>query len=534
MARITSRPTTVSVIPPMQVSALDVTAEDPTNPQALYGVAGIGPLREIKHHALLENTLPGYVTPPDANKKLFLFGGDWTDAWPGPNTPGFPPATWQSYVDGRQEMWFAELSSAALAGGTLRFKLAQNFYSNYPWSGSGGYFGPGRPGGGATPQKGPYAPDALGFVMDRRGEFWMGPCNVGYSPINVDSEMAGETFQYWAPVYKWNMPGLHPVTGVRLGNGWTRPNQNRLKSPGAQGLAGTDFDVGLTTDSETLGVGRPSRTAYDPVTDALCVMGVQSSATELYFALYRFPCTPTAGVHTWTRTVLPSLPLAQVGLSNATGGFVDSTERKNGLISNQVVCNGKLYFTLIGDFPVASGGNVAANRSHLSWLFCVDLANPTAAAPRWVPYPAQQSWWLRLWDGPQGALAHSLGKAPGTPAQYRSLTAVDRYIVAGPDRWTKVDQDPFIWAYDTVLGTYRLWPAPQSVALTNGGHDWPNGIFTLAAVPSLGEVWLGGCGTENDLPDSQPLLTSYNLHDWSRAKIGGQWAGRRIIRFKVA
>ena len=328
-----------------------------------------------------------------------------------------PTPYWSS--DGRQEMWFADVGTTALNSGTVRFKLAQNYYHNYPWDGTGGYFGPGRPGGGAGPQRGPFMPDGLGLVVDKRGEFWMGPCAVGYTSVTGDA--AGESFQYWAPMYKWNMPGLHS-NGVRRGNGWTRPNQNRLKSPGSGGQPGTDFDVGVFTDSEFLGVGRPNTSAYDPTSDAIYVVGVGGSSTTLNVALYKFPCVPQAGQHTWTREALSPKALSDLGLPNATSGPQAYGDRAgSGCIANTVVCNGKLYFTFVTSYGVPSGsGNATSTLRKIAWIISVDLSTK---AVDWVPFPSVMNWWLRPFDGPQAADAHNV-TSPGTPAQYRSLKAV--------------------------------------------------------------------------------------------------------------
>jgi hypothetical protein len=376
-------------------------------------------------------------------------------------------------------------------------------------------------------------PDALGFVVDKRGDFWAGPCNVGYSQVTGDA--AGESFQYWAPMYKWNMPGLHS-NGVRLGNGWSRPDQNRLKNPLSGGTAGVHFDVGVTTDSEMCGWGRPNTTAYDPVTDKLYVVGIQMSNTEIRVALYWMSLDPAVvasqgGQYRWVRESLAPLPLQSVGVSATVTSNADWLgDRKNANVSNVAVVNGALYFSFVQTLGVTSGGNYNSTTLRKSWILSVDL---TSKAVGWVPYPAAMDWWLRTWDGPLVAL----GAHPLTTAQYRSLKGVGNKLVLGPDAAShNVTRDPWICVYDTVSKAWTLFDVPANYSLTNGGHDWPNSIFSLVAMPSVGEVWLAGQGaidgTAGDADDT--FRQDNGLHNPKRFQsTSGQWTGRRIIRFKV-
>jgi hypothetical protein len=495
------------------VSALDVEAESPIDSSRTLG---IGPLRSIKHHAIIDNQSgkdPSQYS--DAERKIFLFSGDWDDGWPTTQRTDYP-SNQHWGATGRQEMWFADVSSGSLGAGKVRFKLAQNMYHNYPWNGSSGYLSP-------APQRGPFMPDALGFVVDKRGDFWMGPCDVGYTGLTGD--VAGESMSTWAPMYKWKMPGVHPTTGVRLGNGWTRPQQNRLKSMSG-GTQGVDWDVGQFSDSEQRGWGRPSTSAYDPTTDKIYVVGVAGGASSLQIWLYSFPCLPTNGQHLWTREQLAPKPMGELGVSNATG--VAGTYG-SGAICNTVYCNGSIYFTYMAALGVASGGNASGTLLRKSWILKVNL---TTKAVDWVPYPSTMNWWLRPFDGPQAAA----GYAPLTPGQYRSLEAVGNKLVMGPEAWHKVAEDPWIAVYDTQAKNWTLFNPPASYALTNGGHDYPNSIFSLVAMPSLGEVWLAGksSGVYSATDPYEIWLQANGLHqgDAYQAK-NGVWLGRRIIRFKV-
>lgn len=527
-------------------TTINITAEDPTNTSATFGTGGHGPFRSGKHFGVIESYVSGLTA--DADKKITLFSGDWSDAFPYNQRADYPPAPYWS-DDGRQEMWDAAIDATTLASGTLRFKLAQNAYHNYPWNGSTGYSGAGGF-GGVEPQRGPFMPDGLGFIIDKRGQHWMGPCTDAYDQ-NRFSEVAGETCDVfganqntttlptytlkWAPMYQWTKPGLHG-NGIRLGNGWTRPNQTRIKSPGLGGQPGTDFDVGIASDSEFLGLGRPNTSAYDPVTDAIYVVGINGTSTQTTVILYKFPCVPTGGVHTWTRTPLTPITLKSIGLPNATSVPMNYGDRAgSGTISNTVYCNGKIYFTFVTGYTVPSGyGNATDTFRKIAWILSVDLRNGNAVG--WLPFPEAMNWWVRNHDGPYSRLGQDAGVYPGTVAQYRSMKAVNNKLVLGPDAYHKVATDPWICVYDTVTGTWKLWEPPANYAITNGGHDWPHSWMNFAAVPSLGEAWsLGQGALGGSFGDAEDTFRiTYGLHRPNAfEQSSGQWVGRRAIRFKV-
>jgi hypothetical protein len=532
----------IKVLRPLEtVSAINVETENPANTSTTIS----GPLLAIKHHAIIENFNDGY-NPGQASRRITLFGGDWDNGWPSSTRADYPPigVAWNN-SDGRQEMWDADVSDAVLASGTIRLKLAQNFYHNYPWNGSTGYSGAGGF-GGVEPQRGPYMPDGLGFVIDKRGEYWMGPCDVGYTAPLGDA--AGEQFAAWAPMYKWTKPGVHPVSGIRLGNGWTRPSQNRLKRRGAANGGYTtpaDWDVGIASDSEAVGWGRPNNSAYDPVNDCIWVVGVNvSGGSTMTVALYKFPCVPTSGTHTWTRHVLATVSLKVLGGPDNGTGNASTGSTGDGDICNTVYCNGNLYFTHTQMFYVPAESNwqningyTNSTTRRMGRIIKVNLngTTPASSTLEWVPFPEACNWWLRTYDGPEGGEAASLGYSPLTTSQYRSLKAVGTKLVAGPDGDMKVAIDPWICVYDTMTKTWTTFNPPASFPLTNGGHDWPHSIFSLTAMPSLGEVWLTGKGAPGPLGDAQDIwrqskgmlrTTAYQVQT-------GQMVGRRIIRFKI-
>lgn len=528
-------------------SVLNVQTEDPTNPANTIGQNGIGPLRSIKHHAIIENFNDQY-NPGAANRRITLFSGDWTDKWPSHNNRSDYPPIAAGYGfqndDGRQEMWDADVSGIPAIGtdGNIRFKLANNFYHDYPWSGSTGYSGVGGF-GGVEPQKGPYAPDGLGFVIDKRGDYWMGPCNVGYTPDFGAAN--GESFTNWDPIYKWNKPGVH-TNGVRYGNGWTRPNQTRLRNR----YASTGYDIGVP--GENPGWGRPNTTAYDPVNDCLWVVavnvGVSGGDASIGVVLYRFPCVPTGGTHTWERYPLTTVLAKNVGgpYETVTGHSLTGSGG-DGDICNTVYCNGSIYFTHLHHFwvsPNANWQNLSGYWSdtwkNVARILRVQLnpGNFASSTVSWLPFPQAQNWWMRTWDGPNAAEAYAVGGYSGTPAQARSLKSVNNKLVMGPGPSSKVAVDPWISVYNTA-GTPSAWvnsQPPASYPLTNGGHDWPKSLFSVVAMPSLDEVWLAG-NVSDDISPGGAVDNFHIAHGMHRRNAyeaaSGLFVGRRIIRLKV-
>jgi hypothetical protein len=168
----------------------------------------------------------------------------------------------------------------------------------------------------------------------------------------------------------------------------------------------------------------------------------------------------------------------------------------------------------------------------IAWIISIDLATKTVD---WVPFPTTHNWWLRLFDGPEAAEAHALSYAPLTPAQNRSLKAVGDKLVIGPDQAIKVAEDPWIWVYDTNTKAWTSFSPPSSYSLTNGGHDWPNSVFSLVAMPSLGEVWLAGSLAANEVGSSFDLWKqSKGMHRREAYEATSKlYCGRRIVRFKV-
>ena len=164
-----------------------------------------------------------HVRFAEHNGFLYQHSGDYA-GFPRQQRSDYPPNPYWG-ENQRQDMWRASL--APNATGRIEWELSQNFYHNYPWNGSAGRLSP-------EPQRGPFMPDALGWVVDKRGDFWSGPWGSGYTGVTGDA--AGLAPEY-AAMFKWNMPGVHS-NGIRLGDGWTLPPQDRLgidvSNPGAR------------------------------------------------------------------------------------------------------------------------------------------------------------------------------------------------------------------------------------------------------------------------------------------------------------
>jgi hypothetical protein len=117
----------------------------------------------------------------------------------------------------------------------------------------------------------------------------------------------------------------------------------------------------------------------------------------------------------------------------------------------------------------------------------------------WIPFPENQNWWLRQFDGPDALIDTNFAD---TPAQYRGLCCIGDKLVLGPDTSIKANVDPIAQVYDT---TRKTWTSFQPSSTL----DFPNGLFSLVGVPDLGEAWLLGQGA------------------------AANNAGRRIVRLKV-
>ena len=260
---------------------------------------------------------------------------------------------------------------------------------------------------------------------------------------------------------------------------------------------------------------------------------MQSDASTITVRLYKFPCVPTAGIHTWTDSGPLTISLSSIGLYNATGGHNDSTDKHNGTISNTVYCNGKVYFTFVPwFFPVSSGGNRTPTTLCIAWLFSIRLSDNKL---EWVPWPEAMPFFSAQMDGPLSQATYDAGWKPGTPGEYRPMKAVGNKLVLGPERAHRVAVDPWICIYDTDRQTWKHYGPPADYAVTNGGHDFPNTKFGMAAMPSLGEVWLAGQMPLTEYTGTyETYINTYGMHNPYRYQVNsGLHSGRRIIRLKV-
>lgn len=494
---------------PASVGAIGMEFRD----AALYGfTAGQAMFFEgqIKHHRIIEHE--GY---------LYMASGDW-GGFPLNNRSDFPPsAGWPD--SGRQDMWRAALSPNN--SGNIEWELANNAYHNYPWNGSSGHHVP-------EPQRGPYMPDAFGWVVDKRGDFWLGPYGGGYTGITGDA--SGYQAPY-AAMFKWNMPGVHS-NGIRYGNGWTLPGQDRLYS---EGSASGSYDIAPDFNgSFVMNWGRLGETAYDPVRDTVvtCALGATMDAGKwkLNIQLFRFSCLPNGqGKHAWTKVSRLVEPAAVGGLAASEFSGLNCGYT----ISNAAIIGRKFYFIAPFHYSVPAGsGNWGATNATLrtTRIISVDLDTDVVG---WVPFPAENNWWLRGFDGPNGRdsyglnlidATNGLGLISSDAGQYRKMVAVGTRLVCGPAKHTQIKSggfagDPWIMVYDTATSMWQLWDPPTS-------HDWPETLGNLVAVPSLGEAWLVGSidwGVGSEPAAYQNWVNSRNLH------VAPVDAGRRAIRFKI-
>jgi hypothetical protein len=482
---------------------------------SLYGVASGDAyiFKNIKHHRIIEYN--GY---------LYLSSGDWA-GFPSRQLPDYPPSSnWGEA--GRQEMWRASLTPNA--SGRIEWELANNFYHNYPWNGSSGHFAP-------EPQKGPYMPDAQGFTVDKRGDFWVGPFHTYDSYSGLDGPAAGYSTTH-SVMFKWNLPGVHS-NGIRYGNGWTVPSQDRLWKPATS--AG-DYDIAPSFDGTySHNWGRQGETAYDPVKDQVVTCAFSATSSALRIQLFKFDCVPTAGKHLWHKTSTLIAPSALGGLSSTAFTGLNASYS----ISNAAIVGRKFFSVCCFHYSgVAAGtGNWGTDNTTLRSAILIQVDLDTGAVSH-VPWPAAQKWFLRAFDGPNGkdsygygmvgntAINNGFGLTSSDAGQYRKIVGVNDKLVLGPGKYTQIKGgsfpgDAWIMVYDPATGTWQLWEPPTT-------HDWPFTLGNLVAVPSLGEAWLVGGIWGGDIstahPTYQQWLANNNIH------ISQQSAGRRIFRFKIA
>lgn len=486
---------------------------------SLYGIAAGDAYffkNSIKHHRIVESN--GY---------LYMSSGDW-GGYPGNQTSDYPPnAAWGQ--DGRQEKWRASLSPNA--NNRIEWELASNFYHNYPWNGSGGFFSP-------EPQRGPYMPDAQGWTVDKRGDFWLGPFHSYDSYSGVNGDAAGVNLPYSA-MFKWKLPGVHS-NGIRYGNAWTLPSQDRLWKPGSN--VG-DYDIAPAFDGTfTHNWGRLGETAYDSIKDQVvtCAFGgtVDAGKVKLRIQLFKFDCLPTGGKHLWHKTSVLLEPSALGGLPASAFSGINAGYS----ISNAAIVGRKFYSVCCFHYSgVAAGtGNYDPNNTTLRSAILIEVDLDTDAV-RGVPWPDAQKWFLRCFDGPNGkdsyglgmigvsAINNGLGLISSDAGQYRKMVSVNNKLVFGPGRHTQIKSggfagDAWLMIYDPANSTWQLWEPPTQ-------HDWPTTLGNLVAVPSLGEAWLvGNIGAgplSNEHPIYQQWATNNNIH------VPVVNAGRRIFRFKI-
>ena len=441
---------------------------------SLYGwSAGPGLWNNCKH-----------VRFAEYNGFLYQHSGDYSAGFPSQQRADYPPSAYWG-DNQRQDMWRASLTPNA--SGRIEWELSQNFYHNYPWNGSSGRLSP-------EPQRGPFMPDAFGWVVDKRGDFWSGPWGSGYTGVTGDA--AGLAPNY-AAMFKWNMPGVH-TNGIRLGDGWTLPTQDRL---------------GIDVPNAARATGRTGESAYDPVTDAIYVVGHDYNDTQkrVTIQLRKFSCVPTNGKHTWTAIPL-TVPISVLG-APSTYTYANVTwEHSNVAIAGRI-----LFYPFLCEYGVAAGqGNAGANREKLRLARIVTVNLDTFEISS-IGMPSTMPWWTRTWDGPETGLGYD----PGVTGEKRAMRGVGTRLVLGPDQWHKMGVDPWIVSYDPATNTWTAFDPPTN-------PDWPNTLGSLAAVPSRGEAWLIGNGSVFGNNQAEiDFRNSRGLH------VPLANSGRRIVKFRI-
>jgi hypothetical protein len=299
-------------------------------------------------------------------------------------------------------------------------------------------------------------------------------------------------------MFKWRMPGMH-TNGIRLGDGWSLPAQERL---------------GIDVPNAPRATGRTNESVYDPVTDAIYVVGhdYDSTRRNVSVQLRRFSCVPVNGTHRWSAINI-DVPIATLG-APASFTFANVTWPHN----NVAIAGRLIFYPFVCEYGVSAGsGNAGTARDRLRKTQIV-IVNVDTQAVSSIALPSNMPWWTRTWDGPE----KELGQDPLTVGEKRAMRGVGSRLVLGPDHWQKIGVDPWLMSYDPSTQVWTAYDAPTM-------HDWPNTLGSLAAVPSLNEAWLIGNGAI--FGAGQPTL------DWRTAQgmhVPAANSGRRIIRFRIS
>ncbi|MCW5879707.1 MAG: hypothetical protein KIS91_02050 [Anaerolineae bacterium] len=418
---------------------------------------------------------------------VWQFGGDFVGAphVASANVAGYPPVTGGTWNNdsSRQDCWRAKVEEV---GGAVEMDMSSNFCAFYPFQGGGP--------DPASVSLGPPAPDGVCAVVDKRGDFWVGPGYARFDSLITNPPVAAKRSGPCMPMFRFRMPGEHS-NGVRMGNGWHEPAQNYLLPTGTTPVHDDDIFVGSNGTMSFTGVSN-NWGGYDEKEDAVVIMA-RNTFSNAHF--YKFPCLPTGGRHVWERTVVPRNKAPWYAFLNtlirpgATPFAVNSNEPAEQWHGAHVVARDHLYV-----ISQARGSGVA---SRVAYITKWNLRN-LAEEPEYIPIPVQ---WCRGWDAPDENGSQTWN---GSVPEFRDIQLLGHLIVLSPayigvedTRLHQFVSDPWLCWYN--LNT-KKWTKGQSYAemktrepsLPDFGlsvFKFPKGGF--CTVEETGEAWVNLAGT---------------------------------------
>lgn len=410
---------------------------------------------------------------------VFQFGGDYSHAIPFDNMAGYPPGIRYSYDSARQDCWRAKVEEV---NGEVEMDMSSNFCAFYPYPG-----GPDP----ATTTLGPPGPDGVCVIVDKRGDFWVGP---GYHRFRQEDDTVpsstGPNWNAGFPVFRWRMPAEH-TDGVRMGNGWYQPSQNYLLPSTMTKINADDIYVGSGIGS-LFGVSN-TWAAYDEKADEMVIMSRGSNASQ---GFYRFPLVPTAGRHTWTVTSVSRNTTAWYAFLNSQipadqTPYSASSPPQELWGGGHVVIQDHLYVLY-----VVRGGAFAKRVEYIAKYNLRDIT----ATPEYIGLPVP---FLRGWDIPKDDGTYD--STTGSISEFRDIQRLGHLIVMSPAYESQKDSDAWLCWYNTNTGQWTIGQSYVEMAAKNpqlpafSAFTLQKGAF--CTVEETGEAWvnLSGSSTYNGI-----------------------------------
>ncbi len=398
------------------------------------------------------NGLTGTPTPgnPVANGvagpgKVFMFGGDFPGS-PTNDATGYPPRTagsqgW-SLNSSRQDAYMASVQEV---DGAVLVEMSNNFCAFYPY--------PEGPDPLTTPL-GPPAPDGVGVIVDKRGDFWVGPGYSRFDSLSTNPPSSGPSWKGLFPMFRWRLPA--EVNGTRHGNGWYQPPQNLLLPSDMARINPDDFLVSGSGAGGMSGVSN-NWTAYDEKED--CVVVVARNNPQF---MYKFMLNPALPVLASGATADPAVTyrfrwkrFALTRTNSLWYAFLN-TQIKEGATPYSSGSPPATYFhgahVIVRDHVYVtcsvSGGN--DKRRRVGYITKWSLRDP-AAEPEYIALPTH---WVRGWDA--DTARGDANADAGSVTEFRDIQRLGHLIVLSPAYIEHLEQDPWLCWYNTNTGQWTL------------------------------------------------------------------------------